>query len=465
MQVATAVGGLSLGESDLMRRAMSKKSAKDMETFRGKFLEGARARNISGETAKQIWDHLEKFADYGFNKSHSAAYAVVAYQTAYLKANYPIEFFAALMTVDSSSTDKLLPDVAEAREMDFEILPPDINRSKRDFYVENGNIRFGLAAIKGVGVATVDAIIAARERVGGFRGLLHMLEETEHQHINKGAVQSLIRAGCFDSLLPDRARLFAGVDVAFDRVNRILREKQTGQATLFGPSTSPSEAAGDRVLPEVAAWTDKERLENEKEALGFFLTGHPLQQYAKMIRKYASHTCADLREITGRQDATMGIVASIRKVHDTARGRMAVLDIEDLTGSMEAVVYAEPFARHEALIRGNDPILVKGRADSTEKGPKLYIDEAWPLAEADRLRGAEMHIRLPENGMTEGSASILRNILSAAERGKCRPLVHCRVPGVGIAVMRLPSQFHVSPTDEIVHRLQDLLGSDAVDFS
>ncbi|MCC6157228.1 MAG: DNA polymerase III subunit alpha [Deltaproteobacteria bacterium] len=466
MQVANAVAGFSLGQSDLMRRAMSKKDKNKMVTFSEKFLKGAAEREVPAAKAEKIWDQMEKFAEYGFNKSHSAAYGVVAYQTAWLKANYPIEFMAELLTLDAGDTDKLHTMVNEVREMGLEILPPDINHSVLDFMVEDGRIRYGLAGIKGIGEGAIEAIVGARAKAGSFRSISHLMEHLDTQTVNRRVLESLVRAGAFDELEPNRARLFMGLDTVMERASREARDRASGQVSLFGSATPASAAPVESTLPEAPPWSDQEKLDHEKLAFGFFLTGHPLRQYAKIIRKYTTHTCESLREITASVAATVGVIVTERKFRDTPRGRMAILEVEDLTGSFEAIVYSEPCAKYESLIKSDEPLLMKGRAEAPEdRGPKIFVEEVTPLASAQRSLGDELHIRLASERMSEGAVDMLKRIVTNAKRGRCRPVLRVALPGVGDAVLRLPPHLGVEPSDELIADIEQLLGRDVVMFS
>ncbi|MCB1152349.1 MAG: DNA polymerase III subunit alpha [Deltaproteobacteria bacterium] len=465
MQVATAVGGLSLGASDLMRRAMSKKKLKDMEKFQVDFTAGAKDKGIDPQKAGHIWDLMEKFAAYGFNKSHSAAYGVVAYQTAYLKANYPLEFMAALLTMDADNTDKLATKINEVREMKYEILPPSINKSERDFLVEGDKIRFGLAGIKNVGEGAIEAIVSTREKTGPFTGVTQMLEEVGVAHLNKRVVESLVKAGCFDDLQPNRARLLAGVDKLFDHATRVAREKASGQSNLFGAIGGMEQTSQEVPLPDAEPLSDAELLDVEKEAFGFFLTGHPLRQYETIIKRYTNFTCETLKETQGRVSATVAAVITDRRFRDTSRGRMAILQVEDLTGVFEAIVYNEAFVKCETLLRGDAPLLLTGKAECNEKGPKIYVDEAHLLADAHRAMGEEVHIHLPQGPVADGTIEMLQNILRKSGRGACRPVLHYVVPGTGEVLMKFPKDFSVRPSDELVASVEQLLGRDVVMFS
>ncbi len=467
MQVGTSVGGLSLGASDKLRRLMSKK--KPMDEYRTLFMKGAKERGIAEGSAKKIWDQMEKFAEYGFNKSHSAAYAVVAYQTAYLKANYPLEFISSLLTMECAESDKsekIKVKINQVQEMGYKILSPDINASDKEFGVEDGKIRFGLMGVKNVGGNAIDAIIEGRKSGGSFIGLNHFLQTVSHQQVNKRAVESLIGAGAFDSIHPNRARLVNGMEMAFDKAARIIREKESRQQSIF--ARLGEEQIGlpsDDDMENVNAWSETENLENEKGALGFYLTGHPLQQYASMIAKYTNHTCETLKRVKGKVDARVAVIITGRRFIDSKRGRMAVLTVEDLTGTFEAFVYSDVLPTITDLISAEKPVLLMGRAEAGEQSVKLIVTKAADLESADREIGDEMNIRIRSSGITGGAIEMLEKLLGNAARGRCRAIIRVEAPGVGEAVMTLPQEYSVQPGDDLIGAIEKLLGSGVVHFS
>ncbi len=467
MEVGTAVGGLSLGASDKLRRLMSKKTP--MDEYQALFMKGAQERGIPEASAKKIWEQMDKFAEYGFNKSHSAAYAVVAYQTAYLKAHYPLEFISSLLTMECAESDKsekLKIKIDQIKEMEYEILPPDINASAKDFCVEEKKIRFGLAGVRNVGGNAIDAIIEARNRENKFIGLNHFLQSVSHQQINKRTVESLIMSGSFDSVNPNRAALLAGMEKAFDKAVRIIREKESRQHSIFehlgeehsGPPT-------DDDIENVDAWSDAQKWENEKISLGFYLTGHPLQQYAKIIRKYTNHTCDTLKQIKRPVDAQVGVFVTGRRFIESARGRMAILTVEDLTGTFEAVVYSDILPKMGDLVNAEKPLLLSGRAEAGEQGFRFLVKNAVELENAGREIGRDMLIRIHSEQVSDGAIEMLKNLLANSARGRCRPKILVEVPGAGEAMMTLPPEFCVRPEDQLVTSIEKLLGSGVINFS
>jgi DNA polymerase-3 subunit alpha len=292
MKIASVLAGYSLGQADLLRKAMGKKKLDVMQSERARFVKGSKDHSrLAEKRSGEIFDKVEKFAGYGFNRSHSAAYALVAYRTAWLKAHYPVRFMAALLTTEKGDTDRLVKYIGECREMDVPVLPPDVNVSGLEFTVEGTSVRFGLAAVKNVGEGAVLSILEARARVGRFESLRGFCVEVDRHHVNKRALESLIKAGCLDSLGQLRPRLVAGIDDAMGYAQRIQEEGASGQGSLFGAMAGPGTEAPLRdTLPEVAAWTQRELLAFEKETLGFYLTGHPLNDHQDILKEFATHT-------------------------------------------------------------------------------------------------------------------------------------------------------------------------------
>ncbi len=290
MQIASALAGFTLGEADILRKAMGKKKAEVMATQKDKFLKGAAARNVPEKKAIKTWDHMEQFAGYGFNKSHSAAYAWLAYQTGYLKANYPPYFMAALLTSERANTDTMVAYIGECREMGIKVLPPEVNQSEMFFTVVGEDIRFGLAAIKNVGEGAVEAVLAARNEGGPFRSLYDFCERVDMRAVNRRVVESFVKSGCFDNLDARRAALFAAIDGAMEGGQKRQRDREQGQSSLFGMLAGPDEVAPVERAADAPPWSEGERLAFEKESLGFFITGHPLERFRDELRQWATTT-------------------------------------------------------------------------------------------------------------------------------------------------------------------------------
>jgi len=389
MQIAVAIGGYALSEADTLRKVMSKKKTEEMEgKEKPKFLEGARKKKIAESKASRIWEQMETFGKYGFNKSHSTAYAIISYQTAYLKAHYPAEFMAALLTSEKDNRDKIISHIGSCREMGINVLPPDINESMSDFSVVGEHIRFGLAAVKNVGVGAIESIIVVREAGGPFRSIVDFCDRVDPRKANKRMVESLIKCGAFDSTGHKRRQLMTYCEEIMDKAQKRQRERASGQANFLEQFEQTDRMArngggSDDSLPDMPEWDHKELLANEKETIGFYITGHPLSRYAERLGMIVT---ADSSNLSARKDREAlilaGIVSSIREVQTRRKETMAYITLEDLKGSSTVIFFPEIYRSSYDLLHGEEPLLVKGTVDIGEDSIKVIAAEATLLATA-----------------------------------------------------------------------------------
>jgi DNA polymerase III subunit alpha len=382
MLIAVAVAGFSMAEADTLRKAMGKKKADVMAKMKEKFAAGAVARGVPREKAEELWDYIEPFAGYGFNKSHSVAYAMLAYKTAYLKVHHPVAFMAAMLNSELSSTDSIAKYVAECRNMGIPALPPDINESGYPFTVAGGAIRFGLGAVKGVGESAIDAVLAARRRVGRFRSLTHLASEVDLRQVNRKVFECLIKAGAFDSLGVHRAALWTGLDGVLDYAQRRRREREEGQGSLFG-AVGGMPALEPDADPSTPPWPERERLRYEKEALGFFLTGNPLSEHQAELERLITHTTAALREGAEGTVTVGGMVAGLSRVKIKSgpnAGRfMGRFLLEDLEGSLAVTLFANQLQQFGHLLADEAVVLIKGQVRERGSDVELTVEEIRPL--------------------------------------------------------------------------------------
>ena len=378
-QIANKLAAYSLAEGDLLRRAMGKKKKKEMEAQREKFIAGARARGFNAQKTARIFDLMVKFAGYGFNKAHSAAYAVLAYQTGYLKANYPVCFMSALLTSEINNSDKIVKYINECRDLGIKILPPDINVSDLNFTPSGQEIRFGLAAIKNVGTNAISSILEARKRISRFGSLFEFCEEIDLRVVNKRVIESLIKAGALDSLGGHRSQLLASVDRAIDSAQQIQRDRESGQQGLFS-ALNGDPAGGDRSLhlpqelPDTPEWPESLILSSEKETLGFYITGHPLEKFTEQIEQTTTTKVEDVSELEASQEVHIGaMISSLRPLRTRKGDRMATLSLEDLSGSVDAVVFPEVFKRCESLLESEAAVLVRGMLEIEDSGNRKIV--------------------------------------------------------------------------------------------
>jgi DNA polymerase-3 subunit alpha len=493
MQIAASLAGFSLGEADVLRKAMGKKKPEVMASMQEKFIGGCKERNVPAALAKQIWDQVVEFAGYGFNKAHSAAYALLAYQTAYLKANYPVHFMASLLGSDRDNTDKVVRYISECREMGIPVLPPDVNESNVSFTATGEAIRFGLAAIKGVGEGAVLAILEARERVGRFTSLFRFCEEVDlRKGINRRTIESLIKAGALDTMGQGdgggeaqgstggaaqgsagevRARLMASLDAALESGQRRQRDRSTGQTNLFADVEG---AAGtDPTYPEIPVqayepWSERQILTAEKEALGFYITGHPLERHAKELEEFANATTASLAKMNGGQEIALGaIITGIRDLKTRKGERMAVLQVEDLEGYAEVVVFPDCYRACFRLLNEDEVVLISGRPDTEDDSARMIASDVQPLTaffeQRANAKTREVQISVVLTGLSEEVPERLRDLLER-HRGEVPVSLRLQRPSPhGFRAHLAPNRFlWVTPSPELVSDLEELLGHGCV---
>ena len=449
MQAAQILAGFTLGAADILRRAMGKKKVEEMQKQREKFVKGCAEKNkIPDAKANQIFDLLEKFAGYGFNKSHAAAYAIVAYQTAYLKANYPVEFFCAMMTNDMANTEKLSEYIAEAREFGIEVLQPDVNESGTFFAParEGKAIRFGLAAIKGVGEAAVEAILKSRKEVGTFKSLAELCEHVDGRSLGRKTLEALIKTGACDCFGQTRATLFAQIERTLARAASILSDKQKGQSSLFGALEEKAPPMPEAIsnLPE---WPQHELLAHEKELLGFYVTGHPLTPFAPILEKYCLANTSKLAELPSRSLTRIGgLIAAVQHGFSKKSGKpYSMVTLEDLEGSVQVLVMNENYDKFRPLLEVNKAILVVGEVNTGDDKPKIFPQEIMPLEDAPKKYTKQVHLRLHTAHLKPEQLEAVRELV-AAHPGKC-PLMLCFMrPGGEVVFVDTNERFSVTPS-------------------
>ncbi len=473
MQAAQILSGYTLGGADLLRRAMGKKNLDEMAKQRANFVEGAaRVNSISAAQANQIFDILEKFAGYGFNKSHAAAYALVAYQTAYLKANYPVEFFCAMMTNDMADTEKLAEYIAEARTLEIPILPPDMNRSDVFFAPEQTDsakpnaqptsaIRFGLAAIKGVGEVAVQSILEARRATGPFESLPDLCERVDTRVVNRKVLEAFIRCGACDSLGGTRAWLFSQIDKSLSRGQEAAHDRSQGQSSLF-EILEAQQPTKPEPPPDVPDWPLIERLSAEKELLGFYVTGHPLDPFRPILETYSLTDTSRLGAVAGRTITRLGgILSAVQQGFSKKSGKpYAILTLEDLHGSAQLLCMNEAYDKHRDLFVAGKPVFVVGEVGASEDRPKIFPLEIVPLEEVPARLTLQVHFRFRTTLHDTSKLTAARDLVSI-HPGTC-PLFLCfQRPDGGVAFMEANDRYRVRPSLELHQAVEALLGQGA----
>jgi DNA polymerase-3 subunit alpha len=467
MQIANKLAGYSLGEADLLRRAMGKKKAEEMAQQRERFTQGAVQRGYPQKKIERIFDLMAQFAGYGFNKSHSAAYALLAYHTAYLKTHYPVEFMAALLTSVTGSTDDVVKYINECREMGIAVEPPDINVSDANFTPHGQAIRFGLAAVKNVGHNAIESIVAARKDLGKFTSIYEFCEKVDLRLLNKRVLESLIKSGAMDSL-GRRAQLMAVLDKAIDHSQKTQRDAESGQHGLFGVfQQEETQAAQDR-LPDTPDWDEHTRLANEKEILGFFITGHPLEKYREKLESLRALSTAELcamKSSTGKDETliTAGIIVNLRVQKSKKGDFYAQASLEDFSGSIEMLVFPEAYKKLQERIKGlaDVPVLVRGGVRIEEgANPKLTVNELSSLEDAKVPLPRSLRIRVPLENAAEATIDEL-HLLFSQRKGEAKVLFDVERAGDFMVVMEAEG-YNVLPDRSFIAKVEELCGRGAV---
>ncbi len=461
MQAANVLAGYSLGGADLLRRAMGKKKPEEMEKQRALFVKGCAEKAITKERASEIFDTLAKFAGYGFNKSHSAAYAVVAYQTAWLKANYPVEFMAAVLSNELANTEKIQQFVNECRRMGIAVLPPDVNKSGVRFGVEDGKVRFGLAGIKNVGEIAVQHIIDVRQQGGAFESFSRFCDRVDARVVNRKVIESLVKAGAYDALGQSRAAVFAAIEFEMNRAGSAQRDRDRGQSALFdvAPVNSQRSAAGK---VNVIEWSQSEMLGYEKELLGFYVSGHPLSRYAEVLRRYEMTSTAQVGQLPDGQATRMGGIISKLVPKTTKAGKpMAIMALEDLDGTVEVLVFPECYARSLPYLKTDAAVFVCGTANRKEDPPKIFAEQIIPLDEVPKKFTKAVHIRLPAETTTPAVLEQLQGVLRA-HKGRV-PVIFCFMYANGhLVFLETGEPFWINPNEEFTQAVEAIAGEDTV---
>jgi DNA polymerase-3 subunit alpha len=459
MRIASDLAGFSMGEADILRRAMGKKNPELMAEQRKKFLDGAAAHGVPERKAERIFGFMEQFAGYGFNKSHSAAYALIAYQTAYLKANYSVEFMAALLTSEMADTDKIVKHIEECRAMGIQVLPPDVNESSNDFAVVGDKIRFGLVAVKNVGEAAIQSILAARRQQGRFRDLFDFCERVDLRLVNKRVIESLIKCGAFDSLGARRAQLMAVVDKAMEAASMAQRDRAYGQVSLLDVLSSTGAAPRQGgTLPDLPEWDRPKLLAGEKETLGFYVTGHPLAEHRALIARYTTATTEDLAGLPDKSTVKLGVmVAAVKEISTKNGDRMAFVTLEDLAGTVEAVVFPDLYRSSMLHLAKDSAVLVKGQVDIGEETVKLLLSEVQPLTLPAENGPSLVEVTLAGDAASSEGLRRLKALLQAHPGGS--PLrLHIELPEGGQVTIAPPPSLSVAADDSLRQELEEAFG-------
>jgi DNA polymerase-3 subunit alpha len=461
MKIAADLANYSMAEADDLRKAMGKKIVEILARHRQRVVEGAVANKIPQQKAKKLFDLIEKFGGYGFNKSHSAAYALIAYQTAFLKAHFPVEIMASLLTSEMHSSDGVVKFIAECRHHDIPILPPDINTSDTQFTVDGSRIRFGLVAVKNVGESAIESIIASRTDQP-FESLFDFCERVDLKKVNKRVIESLIKCGAFDSTGAKRSRMTAALESALEYGQRVQKERNDPQMGLFDLADDQP-GINAPALPEIGEWEGKQFLAFEKEALGFYLSGHPLTRYEEVLDKFTNANAISIKELKdGGVIRIGGLVRSIKNIKTKKGELMAFVTIEDMHGAVEVIVFSRVFSDVRDLLVEDRPVLVQGQVQKDEKSVKILADMVIPIDKAEETWAASVHFNL-ELSRTDREG--LENLHAILKRhpGLCPAFLHLRSPGNTDSIIALPDGFKLKAGAVLTREVNGFLGYHAVE--
>lgn len=462
MQLGSVIAGFSLIKADLMRRAMGKKIKALMDEMKEEFISGARKNEINEKLALQIWDLIEKFAAYGFNKSHSAAYSVIAYQTAYLKTHYPVEFMAANLSSEKDNTDKIQMLLAECEKLGIETLAPDVNSSNANFSPGEGrSIMYGLHAVKKVGAKAAEAIVEERQKNGPFVSIFDFCSRVDSHNTNKGVVEAMVGSGSMDTLPGARWEKFMSVEDAVYHGQRVQTLKNTNQTDLFG-SSGDSVMIREPELSEAPSWKNMDLLNREREYIGFYLTGHPLKSFEKEIHTFSSLDLLDLKAVRDEQDVRVGGIISSMKIHyDKRNNQMAFFTLNGLSGSVEALTFSDPFSKFKDYIVNDSQVFIEGRVSKrSEDDVKVLVNRVLPLEEAQNEYAREVHVAFNPNQVPDGNIDEIKGLANRYS-GACKLLFHLREEGKRERII-LAKSIRVSANRSFIRTTRELFGSENV---
>ncbi len=466
MRIASTLAGFSLAQADSLRRAMAKKTPEVMAQAREYFIDGCARNEIDHRTADKIFNQIEYFAGYGFNKSHSAAYAMISYRTAYLKANYPVEFMTALLTSEKDNLDKIAAYINEAMRMGIKILPPDINESFANFTVVGESIRFGLVAVKNVGRGAIDSIISMRQKFGPFKSIYDFTEKVDPRLVNRKVIESLIRCGAMDSLGLFRSQLSAIIDKAVEAADRIQKDRTNGQLSFFDKFEDEEKFKRSfQEIPNIPEWPENQLLAYEKEMLGFYITKHPLARFEKLLKTYSTCAVTNLRNLRDGDEVLIGGIISKVKFTVTRKTneKMAIMTLEDLSGDVEVLVFPSTFSKAAALVKQDAMVFVKGRLNLREEEPKIVANEISTLDSVRSKYTKALLIELVMAGLEKTALDNLKKVLSRYP-GSVPVYLNFLKPDGKRTLLSVGKALTVEPHEGLVRDIEKIFGRDVVNF-
>ncbi|MBI3312949.1 MAG: DNA polymerase III subunit alpha [Candidatus Omnitrophica bacterium] len=465
MQIVSALAGFTLAQADSLRRAIGKKIPEIMDREKKAFIDGAVKKGVRPPVAEKIWNLIDYFSGYGFNKSHSTAYAFISYQTAYLKAHYPLEFMTALLTSEMGNTDKVVRYIEESKKMGIQVLPPSVNESVAEFTCAQNYIRFGLNAIKNVGSTAIDSVLAERKKDGPFKSFFDFTKRVDLRVCNRKVLESLIKCGAFDEFKLHRAQLMAMIDRALEMGAGLQRDKSRGQLSFFSGGAQTvaefSDSEHDDV-PNIPEWPEGQRLSYERELIGFYVTSHPLSQYAKLLKNYATATTDNLNEFRDQQEVTIGgLIDNIKEIVTKKGDKMGFITLQDLSGTCEVVTFPEIYRTAQALIKKDSPVFVRGKINSRDDVPKILAEEIVALEDVKKRFTRLISIDLRTTGLDPELLKEIRRILQT-HKGSIPVYLSFRDPSGKSIVLHSGEDLRVESSDQLFEALEQLVGESAV---
>ena len=467
MKIAQVLAGYSLGQADILRKAMGKKKISLIEEHRAIFLKGADERGFDQKKADDLYQLMANFAEYGFNKSHAVAYALIAYQTAFLKHYYPACFFAALLSTELSNTDKVTAYINDAKNYDIEVLPPDVNESLWLFNVVGDKVRFGLGAVKNVGESAVNSLINERVENGEFKGFIDFCQRVDLKAVNKRMIESLIKVGGFDGCeRMNRKTLLESMELIIAYAHKKQEEKALGQVSLFGAEENDASTTMERLdIQEIADFDDREKLGYEKQLMGVFVSGHPLDRFKDVIKQLSSMEISTLMDMTGsdKREVTLAGMITGRKNILTKKGdKMCFATLEDLSGKLECIVFPRTFAEYEEILSSDEPLVMKGFSNLSEEPRKFFPEKILKLRDQaeERVTGVRINVKIDE--LNQKRLERFKQVL-LSYRGTV-PLDVIFESEEGRARLPLGQEFLVNPTPQMAAKINEVFQSNSVKF-
>lgn len=464
MQIAQVLAGYTLGGADLLRRAMGKKKPEEMAKQRSIFVEGATVRGVEEKTATYIFDLMEKFAGYGFNKSHSAAYALVSYQTVWLKAHYPSAFMAAVLSADIDNTDKVVGLIDECRDMNLKVVPPNINICEHQFTVKDDQaVVYGLGAIKGVGEAAIETVISERQESGPFSDLFNFCQRVDSRKVNRRTMEALIMAGALDVFAQNRATLLASLPTAMQIADQHARNCDLGQSDMFGMVDKVETGAGR--YHDMPDWDDEQRLACEKQTLGLYLTGHPIERYEPELVQFVSSRIVDLKPTYNQSVIVAGLIIAIRTMNTRRGDKIAFITLDDRSGRIELAVFSEAYQRYQDMLSKDKLIVVEGEVsvDDYSGGYKMSARSMYDIEQARAHFAKRLTVHVNQERASNGFIPALQHILQPFCQGTCPVIIDYQSDDARVD-LPLGPEWQVHPSDELLHRLRELTAEQDVEI-